>query len=153
MSNLCHCGSGKAFADCCAPLLRGEQFAATPEALMRSRYSAFCERNVEYLLQTHLENTPSLDAEKQIRTTIANTQWLKLEVLNASQSADAGVVEFIAFYRDNRSAGQLHERSNFIRKDERWFYVDGSHLPSVKIQRNDPCWCGSGKKFKKCCGQ
>lgn len=120
---------------------------------MRSRYSAFCEGNVEYLLQTHLEDTPSPDAEKQIRATTANTQWLKLEVLNASQSGNAGVVEFIAFYRDNRGAGQLHERSNFIRKDERWFYVDGSHLPPVKIQRNDPCWCGSGKKFKKCCGQ
>jgi SEC-C motif-containing protein len=153
MSNLCHCGSGKAFADCCAPLLRGEQFATTPEALMRSRYSAFCEGNVEYLLQTHLEDTPSPDAEKQIRATTANTQWLKLEVLNASQSGNAGVVEFIAFYRDNRGAGQLHERSNFIRKDERWFYVDGTHLPAVKVQRNDPCWCGSGKKFKKCCGQ
>ncbi|WP_144213346.1 PBPRA1643 family SWIM/SEC-C metal-binding motif protein [Shewanella donghaensis] len=22
----------------------------------------------------------------------------------------------------------------------------------VKINRNDPCTCGSGKKFKKCCG-
>jgi preprotein translocase subunit SecA len=21
-----------------------------------------------------------------------------------------------------------------------------------KIGRNDPCWCGSGKKFKKCHG-
>jgi len=23
---------------------------------------------------------------------------------------------------------------------------------SVKIGRNDPCPCGSGKKYKKCCG-
>jgi len=22
-----------------------------------------------------------------------------------------------------------------------------------KIGRNDPCWCGSGKKFKKCHGR
>jgi uncharacterized protein YecA (UPF0149 family) len=22
-----------------------------------------------------------------------------------------------------------------------------------KIGRNDPCFCGSGKKFKKCCGK
>jgi hypothetical protein len=21
-----------------------------------------------------------------------------------------------------------------------------------KVGRNDPCYCGSGKKFKKCCG-
>jgi preprotein translocase subunit SecA len=24
--------------------------------------------------------------------------------------------------------------------------------PHEKIGRNDPCWCGSGKKFKKCHG-
>ena len=23
----------------------------------------------------------------------------------------------------------------------------------VKVGRNDPCPCGSGKKFKKCCGR
>jgi hypothetical protein len=22
--------------------------------------------------------------------------------------------------------------------------------PAGKLQRNDPCWCGSGKKYKKC---
>jgi preprotein translocase subunit SecA len=21
-----------------------------------------------------------------------------------------------------------------------------------QIGRNDPCWCGSGRKYKKCCG-
>ena len=26
------------------------------------------------------------------------------------------------------------------------------HTPSIKIGRNDPCLCGSGKKYKKCCG-
>jgi len=24
--------------------------------------------------------------------------------------------------------------------------------PDQQIGRNDPCWCGSGKKFKKCHG-
>ncbi len=24
--------------------------------------------------------------------------------------------------------------------------------PTPKVGRNDPCPCGSGKKFKKCCG-
>jgi len=24
---------------------------------------------------------------------------------------------------------------------------------SAKVKRNDPCTCGSGKKFKKCCGR
>jgi preprotein translocase subunit SecA len=39
--------------------------------------------------------------------------------------------------------------------------ADGEPLPAVEqrrvapdeqIGRNDPCWCGSGKKYKKCHG-
>jgi uncharacterized protein YecA (UPF0149 family) len=26
-------------------------------------------------------------------------------------------------------------------------------VSSIKVNRNDPCPCGSGKKYKKCCGQ
>jgi len=25
--------------------------------------------------------------------------------------------------------------------------------PERKLGRNDPCWCGSGKKYKKCHGR
>jgi preprotein translocase subunit SecA len=40
-------------------------------------------------------------------------------------------------------------------------YLDEPELPHVEqrrvdehdqIGRNDPCWCGSGKKYKKCHG-
>jgi len=37
-------------------------------------------------------------------------------------------------------------------------HSDGSSIKkpikrsSQKVQRNDPCPCGSGKKYKKCCG-
>ena len=27
------------------------------------------------------------------------------------------------------------------------------HAPSPTVGRNDPCPCGSGKKYKKCCGR
>lgn len=119
---------------------------------MRSRYSAFCCGNVEYLLQTHLMDNPSADEGSHIRATMANTQWLKLDVCHAETSGDKGVVEFIAYYRDQRGLGQLHERSLFVKKENRWFYTSGTHLPASKLQRNASCWCGSGKKFKKCCG-
>ena len=31
--------------------------------------------------------------------------------------------------------------------------ASGSIVKCAKIGRNDPCPCGSGKKYKKCCGQ
>jgi preprotein translocase subunit SecA len=30
--------------------------------------------------------------------------------------------------------------------------VDEPVVATVKVGRNDPCPCGSGKKYKKCCG-
>ncbi|KPK32624.1 MAG: preprotein translocase subunit SecA [Chlamydiae bacterium SM23_39] len=30
--------------------------------------------------------------------------------------------------------------------------VEDNSFPQKKIKRNDPCTCGSGKKYKKCCG-
>ena len=53
-----------------------------------------------------------------------------------------------------------HERSTF-RFDEtakRWYFVDGGKprgktvVKGAQPGRNDPCTCGSGKKYKKCCG-
>lgn len=119
---------------------------------MRSRYSAFCCGDVEYLLQTHLVDNASPTDASHLRATMANTEWLKLDVLRAETAGDKGVVEFIAYYRDQRGLGQLHERSDFLKQENRWFYSGGIHLPAIKPQRNAECWCGSGKKFKKCCG-
>ncbi|MGN1324764.1 MAG: SEC-C metal-binding domain-containing protein, partial [Candidatus Spyradenecus sp.] len=53
-----------------------------------------------------------------------------------------------------------HERSLFKRVDGQWKFIDGELVkpkPIVNEQprpgRNDPCPCGSGKKYKKCCGK
>lgn len=152
MTDQCHCNSGQFFTDCCAPLLNGTNTASTPESLMRSRYTAFCVGNIEYLLRTHLTEKASADEAAQLRSTIANTQWLNLEILHTETTGDRGVVEFAAHYKEKSGLGQLHERSNFLKKEGHWFYTDGIHLPAIKPQRNAACWCGSGKKFKKCCG-
>lgn len=152
MTQACYCSSGRLFSDCCQPFLTNTDIPATPEALMRSRYSAFCSKNLPYLLQTRLPEKRYLDNPTDLEKTFDQTQWLKLDVLNSSAVDDRGTVEFIAFYKDATGIGQIHERSDFLRRDGHWYYADGVHLPAKKLQRNDPCCCGSGKKFKKCCG-
>lgn len=154
MAHLCYCGSQQNFTDCCQPYLTGQQIPPSPEALMRSRYSAFCSKNLPYLLSTRLPELRNQDDESQILKTFEQTQWLRLEVLDAKTSANQGMVEFIAYYKqDSEDVGQLHERSEFVLQNNRWFYADGRHLPPKKFHRNDACWCGSGKKLKKCCGR
>lgn len=155
---LCPCGSGAAFAQCCGPYLDGSRLPATAEALMRSRYTAYTRMDDKYLLESWHPDTrpddehPSDDGDGSV--------WTGLEVLRseAGGADDAeGIVEFVARCDINGTPAQLHETSTFQRVDGRWYYVDGEGQTPVrrsqpKVGRNEPCPCGSNKKYKKCCG-
>jgi len=117
---------------------------------MRSRYSAYVLKESDYLRDTwHPSTRPAvLDISSD------DTRWQRLEII-ATQGGAAGdaqgMVEFTAHYR----GGQLHERSRFVHDEGRWFYLSGEILPPLqeaKPGRNTPCPCGSGKKYKRCCG-
>lgn len=118
---------------------------------MRSRYSAYCHNEAQYLFSTHQSENLKL---ADIQQTIDQTQWLGLTIVHSKQGTkyDAvGWVEFIAFYQDD-GIKQLHENSYFTKSGEQWLYISGDQLPPVKLKRNDPCFCASGKKYKKCHG-
>lgn len=153
---ICPCGSDKSFAACCQPYLSGAAQAPTAEALMRSRYTAYTRNHMDYLARTwDAETQPaSLDEETDL-------EWAGLTIVSthAGQPDDMeGTVEFIAHYRVSGADRQIHETSRFRQHDGEWFYLDGKvedtplYNRPEKTGRNDPCPCGSGKKFKKCCG-
>lgn len=119
---------------------------------MRSRFTAFVMGNVEYLLAT-LHPSQQQDSDRaKITHASQRHQWRSLRVLACSPVRDQrATVEFVAFYSDAETAvGQLHECSRFVFEQQRWWYVDGDMLAPVKLGRNDVCWCGSGRKMKKC---
>ena len=136
----CPCG-GPSLATCCGPYIDGSAIAPTAEALMRSRYTAYGQRNEPYLLATWHASTrpvePLFGAEEKL-------QWLGLEVKSAlrlrQRKAETDVdqnrdtVEFVARFKVGGRAERLHEVSNFVREPDatdgalRWFYVDG-HFP------------------------
>ena len=150
----CPCGTGETFEKCCQPYLSGTAIAPTAEALMRSRYSAFATQNVQYLVKTHHPSKRSFGEKAELKQSCQNTQWIRLKILGtqAGTTNDTqGVVEFEAVYQSTQM-GQLHERSNFIKEQGAWFYMDGQILPPSIPKRGEPCWCGSGKKYKKCHG-
>ena len=152
MSELCPCKSGEAYADCCEPRHLGSQPADNAEQLMRSRYSAFALGLVNYLIMTLHPSKRQPGEAQSLRQTIENTHWLGLTIIDCKHSQSQSEVEFIAFYQDD-PIGQLHERSRFTCEAGRWFYHDGLFLPPQKIAANSLCFCGSGKKFKRCHGQ
>lgn len=162
----CYCGSGKDFSQCCEPYIKGDALPPTPEALMRSRYSAHVVGDVPYLRNTLAPEARKDFNEKDVREWV-KAEWLGLEII----SAQGNKVEFLAKYKMDGKGHEHHEVSKFRKVGDRWYFVDGDshvhqegqghhhHAPQApvvreepKLGRNDPCTCGSGKKYKKCCG-
>lgn len=168
--SLCPCGNKKTYSDCCEVAHLDHSLVTTPEQLMRSRYSAHPLGLVDYVVKTY---HPSCQAEQQ-RDGIAdsiNSDWCGLEVICAesSDNENEGYVEFKAYFNDEGQQYCMQERSRFVRENNLWYYIDGTFpeqeselenidprlnqtIENFKIGRNDPCICGSGKKYKKCCG-
>lgn len=119
----CPCGTGRDFDDCCRPFLDGDALPATPEQLMRSRYTAFVRADDVYLLATWHPGTAPEDVDP-----VPGLDWIGLEVIDAppvEPGAKRGVVEFAAHWREHRDRGTLHERSRFVLQSGRWWYLDG----------------------------
>lgn len=151
----CYCCSGKLFANCCEPYLLNNKQAPDAQALMRSRFSAYCTSNYDYILATYgAEQRKKLTCEA-LKGSAGESRWLALDVIdfNAISNQTANV-EFIATYADSGNLYRMHELSNFELQDGTWRYTTGQmkeHTGKLKMGRNDPCFCKSGKKFKQCC--
>lgn len=135
-SDTCPCGSEQGFIRCCGPVLSGKLPAASPERLMRSRYTAFVKGDIDYLINTHHPSKRQSDDRDRLAATIQATEWLGLQVVSSEveEGHNRGTVEFVATYQP-RSVGagpingslplSMHEKSSFVRKKGKWFYLDG----------------------------
>ncbi len=121
---LCYCGSGYLFGDCCEPFLKKVAVAPSAVVLMRSRYSAYCVANVDYLVQTTHSSTRKLYPKSSILEFATQNHWLQLEILSATHDT----VTFKAYYLDASLAPQVHyEESTFVLEDGAWYYVEGNY--------------------------
>ncbi len=150
----CPCCSGKNYDDCCQIYISGHTSAPTPEALMRSRYTAYSMANITYIEKTMqgaaLRGFDACTAERWAK----RINWIKLEVKDAGLlSPERGFVEFLATMVDGTRLVILHEKSDFILVQGLWYYTDGLQFPTPKkqlVSRNALCPCGSQRKYKNC---
>ncbi|HEX5873246.1 MAG TPA: YchJ family protein [Pyrinomonadaceae bacterium] len=156
----CPCGSGAPFNDCCGPIIEGTREPETAEQLMRARYSAFVTGAIDFIVSsTHSKSRKEIDMEF-IRQWSETSTWRGLEILETKAVNDNKTfVSFEAQYTQDGNDHSHREKSLFEREDGEWRFVTGDELknPTVRYKtprlgRNDPCHCGSGKKFKKCHG-
>ena len=158
----CPCCSGRAYEQCCEPLLLGHTRATTAEALMRSRYTAYTLAEIDYIFKSSGARVRrEFDAESS-RKWAQSAEWKGFEIRRSeggSEQDTKAIIEFVAHYQVEKADFEHHEIAEFGRVDGEWRFMDGKVVspPPVrretpKVGRNDPCTCGSGKKFKKCCG-
>lgn len=149
--------------DCCGPILAGKSPAATAESLMRARYSAYAQSNMKFIDATQIMLEGETFNQEDALKWAEGSEWKGMKVVATKKGtpADAtGIVEFEAHYKDKASGKDLvhKETALFEKAQGEWKFKDGNIAGAQpikrlepKIGRNDPCACGSGKKFKKCC--
>lgn len=155
-SNAKNLENGKSYRDCCKPFHEG-RLPKTAEQLMRSRYSAFVMVNPEYIINTTLPAQQLLLDKSAIAAWAKDTAWSGLEIINHKPIGKRHAqVEFKAYFNDNNGLQAHHELSSFVlvknsNQSARWYFLD----PTVdfKMSQKQPCSCGSGEKFKRCCGR
>lgn len=151
MPPACPCDSGHPLDNCC-----GRYHAGTPapsaEQLMRSRYSAYVLGRIDYLVDTTLPAQQAGLDRQAMQSWSAQSVWLGLEVEQSEVlggTPEHARVTFIARWHDSEGDHAHRELSAFVQHEGRWYFIDPT-VP-LKAGRNDPCPCGGGEKFKKCC--
>ena len=158
----CPCGSGRAYSACCEQYIRGKSNAPTAEALMRSRYSAYVEHEIDYIINTCVHRGKEDIDYKSTSDWSKQSKWLGLKIISTDKGGvtdTEGTVEFEATYERDGLKDVHHETGKFKKEKNEWLYAEGRISPTTitrtapKTGRNDPCPCGSGKKYKHCCAR
>jgi SEC-C motif-containing protein len=128
---------------------------------MRARYSAYVGAKMDFVFETtHPDHRQDYD-HAGTKEWAESSEWLGLEIVETKMGGPkdtAGEVEFIARFKEKGVPREHHENAQFKKENGQWFFTDGAMVkqkPIIvsKIGRNDPCTCGSGFKYKKCCGK
>jgi len=159
----CPCGSGSTYEACCAPFVKRENYPETAEQLMRSRYSAYVVGDVDYIFFSSAPNVQKEFDEESTRQWAESAEWHGLELVSMDKGGAEdveGTVEFVAHYTINDHLCDHRELAEFTKIDGIWKFQDGKvfgpepfRRENPKVGRNSPCPCGSGRKYKKCCGK
>lgn len=133
MKKACPCHSGLEYRTCCGPFHAGAA-APTPEALMRSRYAAFALGLGEYLVDTQSPAPEPRDEAIRTLSRAKETQrFLGLRIVHARADEAQGEVLFLARIFEKGKDQSFAELSAFQRHEGRWFYVDGTLLPTALL--------------------
>lgn len=127
---MCFCGKESEYNKCCGEIISGLRVANSAEELMRSRYSAFAVADGDYLMKSHHPKTRPEKDKKAIEQWARSVKWIGLSIIstnNGKKGDNNGTVEFKALYMEGGKLEQIHEKSEFVKEQDLWYYVSGEH--------------------------
>lgn len=160
-TDTCPCASGKTFVECCQPVIAGKRQAQTASELLRARYSAFVSADIDFIVETHHPSTRDQVTRESIEEWSTGSEWRGLEIHSEDDGddADTSIIMFTVRYDVDGVPQEHFERSIFHRDGGSWFFLNSDEgkqetirREEPKVGRNEPCPCGSGKKYKRCHG-
>ncbi|MDD2324754.1 MAG: YchJ family metal-binding protein [Alphaproteobacteria bacterium] len=145
---------------CCKPLLDG-MAPSTPESLVRARYSAHVLGKIEFIEKSSVGRAKAEFSRQDTERFLKDSTWNGLEIHRTESSGpedETGVVE-LTFRMTHKGEDYEQRETAFFEKIKGCWFYENSTLNQKKdpirvaqTGRNASCPCGSGKKFKKCCG-
>ncbi len=131
----------------------------TPKELLKARYQAFVKGDVDFIVESCHPQIRAKQDQKSIEAWSRNADWKGLAIEHEEADEDRAFIDFTVRFVESGENVEHKEKAEFRKKDDRWYYFDSKfsrpepiRRDSEKVGRNDPCPCGSGKKYKKCCG-
>jgi len=131
MEEYCPCGNNKTYQECCGPIINRTKQVETAEELMRSRYTAYTEANINHIMRSHHSKTRPFKERNKMVKWMNKIEWLGLVIskTEAGQADDEkGIVEFRAVFIEDGQTDVIHEKSFFEREKGLWVYVSGTNL-------------------------
>jgi SEC-C motif-containing protein len=127
-NDACPCGSGLSYKNCCQVPHKGGK-AVSPEALMRSRYSAYALGLAAYIMKTTHPDGPQYKPDqaswkREIEMFCQNTRFERLQILGAQ----GDMVTFRATLFANHLDISFTEISVFRQHNGHWKYYSGTQL-------------------------
>lgn len=135
------------------------EWPKSPKELLEARYQAFIRGDIDFIVESHHPELRSQLDRDSLVSWSRESEWKGLKIFEMEEKENRAFLDFSVRYQRNFEVIDHRERAEFRKDDGRWFYYDSEFVKpesvrrdGEKIGRNDPCSCGSGKKFKKCCG-
>jgi hypothetical protein len=137
-----------------------DQYCLNPECRCRKAHLTFLEarpmpggiKNI----RDAFDATMTLNGRAEVGETFAVNAPLARRILEAWRTREDRLSVLRVRYKEMKEVG----RRIFAAEVDRLLDEDMPHVPPTppirvapKVGRNEPCPCGSGKKYKKCCGR